>query len=131
MAGLGDFPALPRFEYVRRIGSGGMGIVYEAYDHERSSTIALKTLNLPHEGRHILRFKNEFRVLQDIRHPNLVQIYELIEHKGQWFFTMELLDGVEIIEYVRPSSRPWEWAELKGHEHDTDRDDPTRSAETT
>jgi hypothetical protein len=82
-----------------------MGTVYHAYDRERHSDVALKTLNLPSEGRHILRFKNEFRLLHDIRHPNLVQIYELIEHEGEWFFTMELLDGVSILDYVRPGRK--------------------------
>src|SRR5262245_66391441 len=81
MARHGEFPYLPRFAYVRRLGAGGMGTVYEAFDRERGMAVALKTLNRPPEGRHILRFKNEFRVLQELRHQNLVQIYELIEHE--------------------------------------------------
>lgn len=105
--GLGDFPTLPRFQYVRRIGSGAMGNVYEAFDADRTAPVALKSLKLPPVGRHIVRFKNEFRVLQGLEHPNLVKLFELIEHEGVWFFTMELLDGVEFLEYVRPASAPW------------------------
>jgi serine/threonine protein kinase/tetratricopeptide (TPR) repeat protein len=104
---IGDFPEQGRFEYIRRLGAGGMGVVYEAHDRELGATVALKTLRLPPSGEFVLLFKNEFRALQDIQHRNLVELYELLEQDGQWFFTMELLDGVNFVEYVRPSSAPW------------------------
>ncbi len=104
----GAFPNTQRFERVRRIGSGAMGVVYEAFDKERSANVALKVLRLAPSGESVLRFKNEFRGLQGLEHPNLVRLYELIEADGQWFFTMELIDGVDFLEYVRPSGRPWE-----------------------
>jgi len=65
--------------------------------------VALKTLRtLSAEG--ILRFKNEFRALQDLSHPNLCTLGELISVGGQWFFTMELVAGVDFLTYVcRPS----------------------------
>lgn len=50
----------------------------------------------------MLRFKNEFRILQDIEHPNLVSLGELIEDSGRWFFTMELVDGTDFWSWVRP-----------------------------
>ena len=102
-----QFPRNERFERVRRIGAGGMGVVYEAHDRERDETVALKVLRHALDGQMVLRFKNEFRLLQDILHPNLVRLYELIESRGTWFFTMELVDGVDFLEYVRPSHTPW------------------------
>ncbi len=99
---LGAFPKTQRFKFSRRIGSGAMGVVYEAYDRERSTNIALKVLRLPPSGDSVLRFKNEFRTLQDIEHPNLIRLYELMGADGSWFFTMELIDGVNFLEYVRP-----------------------------
>src|SRR5262245_46919649 len=91
-----------RFETVRVLGSGGMGVVYEAIDRERKSRVALKTLRRS-EADFVRRFKNEFRSLQDIHHPNLVSLGELLEEDGQLFFTMELLHGQSLLAYVRGS----------------------------
>lgn len=90
-----------RFEIIHRLGSGGMGVVYEARDRVHGNLVALKTL-ADVEPEALLRFKSEFRALQDVHHPNLVQLYELIEENGQWFFTMELVRGVTFLEYTRP-----------------------------
>src|SRR6185295_1433056 len=49
----------------------------------------------------LLRFKNEFRALTDIQHPNLVSLGELFEDKERWFFTMEMVDGVHFLDYIR------------------------------
>jgi hypothetical protein len=79
-----------------------MGVVYEAFDRQLNVGVALKTMR-NFSGDAILRFKNEFRALQDIRHPNLVSLGELIREAGQWFFTMELVDGLSFLDYVRHS----------------------------
>ena len=89
-----------RFTVQRRIGAGGMGIVYEAWDREREQTVALKKL-LGTDATAIVRLKNEFRALADVVHPNLVRLYELVGEEGDWFFTMELVDGVDFLSYVR------------------------------
>src|SRR5262249_23642924 len=98
---IGRYPDTRRFEVVRVLGAGGMGVVYEAFDRERQSKVALKTLRSL-EAEALLRFKREFRSLQDIQHPNLVSLGELLEENGQIFFTMELVEGIDFIEYVRP-----------------------------
>jgi Cdc6-like AAA superfamily ATPase len=82
-----------------------MGIVYEALDRERNTRVALKTLK-DWTGESLLRFKNEFRALQDLQHRNLVKLGELIEESGQWFFTMELVSGSDFIGWVRPMTQP-------------------------
>ncbi len=97
----GDFQGNDRFELLGRIGAGGMGVVYQAHDKHRNTRVALKTLRtFTADG--ILRFKNEFRALQDLQHPNLVSLGELISEAGQWFFTMELVDGIDFLTWVRP-----------------------------
>src|SRR5262249_53621482 len=70
-------------------------------DRERESKVALKTLRTL-EADAWQRFKNEFRSLQHIQHPNLVSLGELLEESGVIFFTMELISGTDFFHYVRP-----------------------------
>ena len=78
-----DFTGTERFGIVRRIGAGGMGVVYEAHDRERDARVALKTLHRL-DAEALYRLKQEFRALTDISHPNLIQLYELFSVGGQW-----------------------------------------------
>jgi len=98
---IADFQGNTRFQVLRRLGGGGMGVVYEALDHERNTRVALKTLRTL-DANAVLRFKNEFRWLQDLQHPNLVSLGELFAENDQWYFTMELVDGVDFLTWVRP-----------------------------
>jgi serine/threonine protein kinase/tetratricopeptide (TPR) repeat protein len=95
-----EFAGTKRFQILSRLGAGGMGVVYEAYDRDRNARVALKTLRTIKPDA-ILRFKNEFRALQDIQHPNLVSLYELFEEDEHWFFTMEMVHGAHFLDYVR------------------------------
>jgi len=95
-----EFEGTDRFQVLRRLGGGGMGVVYEAFDRERNARVALKTLRSL-DATAVLRFKNEFRWLQDLQHPNLVSFHELFAEAGQWFFTMELVEGVDFLSWVR------------------------------
>jgi len=95
-------PRSERFEIVRCIGIGGMGVVYEALDRTHCTRVALKTLRTTDPDA-LRRLKREFREVRDIHHPNLVRLGELVEEGGVWFFTMELVDGLPFLEYVRPA----------------------------
>jgi len=96
-----DFVGTERFEILGRIGAGGMGVVYEALDREQGSRVALKMLRRL-EPDALLRFKQEFRALADVNHPNLVGLRELVCADEQWFVTMELIEGVDFLRWVRP-----------------------------
>lgn len=98
-----SFKGTERFEILSQIGKGGMGVVYHAYDREQKAHLALKTIRFL-DADLLARFKQEFRTLQDLQHPNLVSLGELIEHEGQWFFTMELVEGVDFLSYVTRSA---------------------------
>src|SRR5690349_21768534 len=76
-----------------------MGIVYRAIDRERDVEVALKTLHNVSASA-IFRFKQEFRALADVAHPNLVTLHELFCEQDRWFFTMELVDGIDLLTYV-------------------------------
>jgi serine/threonine protein kinase/tetratricopeptide (TPR) repeat protein len=92
--------ASKRFEIVRTLGEGGMGIVYEALDRERGGRVALKTLRNA-SAEHLARLKREFRAMQDVQHTNLVALRELVCEDQRWFLTMDLVDGVDFIQFVQ------------------------------
>src|ERR1700759_5113571 len=98
---LGDFRGPDRFAVRRRLGAGGMGVVYEAYDRERGQKVALKTI-LHLDASSLYRFKNEFRNVSELAHPNLVRLSELVEDDGVYFYTMELVGGVDFLDFVCP-----------------------------
>src|SRR6185436_1251636 len=99
-----SLPAQPsgRYQILRLIGRGGMGVVFEAADLRLQIPVALKTLR-DLDGPMLLRLKNEFRSLADLRHPNLVRLGELVQEDKSWFFTMELVRGVDFLGHVRPT----------------------------
>lgn len=106
--GLASAAALPeqhfagngRFELRRILGEGSMGIVYEAFDHERGMLVALKTVRQL-DAQTLYRLKTEFRARVDLEHRNLVRLGELLHDEGHWFFTMELVEGWPFLDWVR------------------------------
>jgi serine/threonine protein kinase len=99
------FRGTDRYEVLRCLGAGGMGVVYEAIDRSSHTRVALKTLaNL--DAAAVYRFKKEFRALADLAHPNLVRLHELVAQPEGCFFTMELITGVELLDHVAPRTSP-------------------------
>jgi serine/threonine protein kinase len=94
-----------RFVLEKLLGIGASGAVYRAFDEQRGETIAIKFLT-DLEPDALFRFKSEFRTLANLSHPNLLQLHELLSHERDWLLTMELIDGCNFLEYVRPKAPP-------------------------
>ena len=95
-----EFLGTDRFALEAKLGEGGFGAVYKAFDRALSVRVAVKALSRP-DPRWLYRFKVEFRALGHLVHPNLSTRYELLNDGGRWFFTMELIEGRDLLEHVR------------------------------
>lgn len=100
-----DFPEVGRFIPRRKLGSGGFGAVYEAYDSDQQIVLALKVLTQK-DPASLDRFKREFWVLRELDHPNLIKLYQLFQDDDCWFFTMQLVRGSGFLEHVTEPVRP-------------------------
>jgi hypothetical protein len=117
-----ELSRLERFDILRKVGEGAVGAVYEAFDRERRQRVALKTLRSATPDS-LRLLKREFRSAQDLGHPNLVQLGELLEFKGTWLVTMEFVEGVDFLTYV---AAPADGATVAPHAPPLHRFDETR-----
>jgi serine/threonine-protein kinase len=91
----GEVGRVGPYRVLRLLGSGGMGVVYQAEQPRPRRVVALKMILAgPHPGPdRLARFRRETEVAARLEHPNIVPIYEAGEHDGQPYFTMEYLPG--------------------------------------
>jgi serine/threonine protein kinase/Tol biopolymer transport system component len=94
------------YRVIREIGSGGMGVVYEAEDLKLGRLVALKFLprEMTQNPQALGRFQFEARTASSLNHENICTIYEIDEHDGQPFIAMELLEGEPLSERLHGSS---------------------------
>ena len=95
-----------RYRLDRQIGSGSMGVVYAAHDLSRDRPIALKMIDRSHtvDATMVARFQREGRIVSDLRHPNIVEVFEVGEIDGDWVMTMELLDGTNLADAIEATT---------------------------
>jgi eukaryotic-like serine/threonine-protein kinase len=95
-----SWPTIPGYEIQGELGRGGMGVIYLARQLRANRLVALKMIQNSGRGRpeNLLRFSLEGETLARLRHPNIVQIYEVGAHDGQPFLSMEYVEGGNLSE---------------------------------
>lgn len=91
-----------RYEIHELIGSGGMAVVYRAYDTIDDRTVAIKILKDEFLGNHefIRRFKNESKAIAVLSHPNIVKVYDVSFGDRIQYIVEEFIDGITLKEYL-------------------------------
>lgn len=96
--------AIGAYRIIRRIGQGGMGVVYEAEQRQPGRRVALKLIlgGVHADDLRVRMFEREVQTLARLNHPGIASIYEAgISEDGQCFYAMELVEGVELSAAMR------------------------------
>ena len=95
----GWFPHFDSYTVVERIAEGGFGVVYKAVHHAKERTEALKVL-YARSARGAAYFENEVHLIAGLQHPNIATLYEAQLSKPPLYYTMELVEGERLNEYL-------------------------------
>lgn len=96
-----------RYEIQEKIGTGGMSDVYRALDHKLNRPVAVKVLKqeFSENQNFVQKFRSEAQAAAGLMHPNIVNVYDVGNDKGIYYFVMELVDGITLKKYIEKKSR--------------------------
>ena len=105
---IGDPPHIPGYQVEAVLGHGGMGIVYRALDTRLHRSVALKMLLAGRYARpgERERFLREAEAAAGLRHPNIVQVYDVGDHGGRPYFIMEFVEGGSLAQQLSGAPLP-------------------------
>jgi len=94
-----------RYQVLKELGRGGMGIVFQAHDKQLNEQVAIKILSplLSHDADAIARMKREVSAARRITHPNVIRIHDLAEANGLHYVSMEFFHGTNLRDHIRES----------------------------
>jgi hypothetical protein len=103
-----DWPTIAGYDILQRLGEGGMGVVYKARHRGLNRLVALKMIRGGSQARaeHFVRFRVEAEAVARLRHPNILQIYDIGESSGLPFVALELLEGGSLDDRLAGTPRP-------------------------
>ncbi len=101
-------PAVPGYEIAKELGRGGMGVVYQARHLGLNRPVALKMILAGgHAGpKDLARFRQEAEAVARLRHPNIIQIYDIGEADGRPYFALELVEEGSLVRRLRGEPQP-------------------------
>jgi len=95
-----------KYKVTREIGKGGMGIVYKGIDPETQKNVAIKILPPTTVNKATVeRFNREAHAMSKLKHPNLIEVYEVGMTKGQHFYAMEYIEGETLKSLIKSKGR--------------------------
>jgi serine/threonine protein kinase/tetratricopeptide (TPR) repeat protein len=96
-----------RFQVVEELGRGGMGVVYRAFDNRLREEVALKIIKpeIASDKKALERFSTELKLARKINHRNICRMYELMEHQGVRFISMEYVPGEDLRSFIKRARR--------------------------
>lgn len=96
-----------RFQVVEELGRGGMGVVYRAFDTRLREEVALKVIKpeIASDKKALERFSTELKLARRIVHRNVCRMYELMEHQGVRFISMEYVPGEDLKSFIKRARR--------------------------